>query len=463
VDVVGSEGVTAFTAPKEELSFTVGDGEIFTLSVPAEISLENLAKRINEADDNPGVTATVIHTGTGDNPYQLVLKADDTGEDNRINIVSQPDGLGLNEANGEGYTMTGENAISFETAVTIDGTNNTIAFEEVNEDGEAVSLTAEINAGDYGTAEELAEAIEKALENASKENGNNADYQVKIDADTGLMSLSQAGTLESVTLDWEDASSTAAATLGFTQTQTITPMDASLNAMLTVDGNTYQRQENTGIDDIIEGVSLKLYSTGSATFTVENDTEDIITELTALVETYNALITEIDENDDYNEEEETWGSLAQSSTIRTLKQTLQDLITNTVDTNGSITNLLDIGIEINDDGTLTLDEDALNETLSSSYDEVVALLKGTDDAEGLGDILNDSFGSYALSGGYLQDEIDTLEDRVTRLGDDYQEDMVRIEKKYERMAAEYTELDSYLSEIANIENYINTMMSTGDE
>jgi flagellar hook-associated protein 2 len=359
--------------------------------------------------------------------------------------------------------MTGENAISFETAVTIDGTNNTIAFEEVNEDGEAVSLTAEINAGDYGTAEELAEAIEKALENASKENGNNADYQVKIDADTGLMSLSQAGTLESVTLDWEDASSTAAATLGFTQTQTITPMDASLNAMLTVDGNTYQRQENTGIDDIIEGVSLKLYSTGSATFTVENDTEDIITELTALVETYNALITEIDENDDYNEEEETWGSLAQSSTIRTLKQTLQDLITNTVDTNGSITNLLDIGIEINDDGTLTLDEDALNETLSSSYDEVVALLKGTDDAEGLGDILNDSFGSYALSGGYLQDEIDTLEDRVTRLGDDYQEDMVRIEKKYERMAAEYTELDSYLSEIANIENYINTMMSTGDE
>ena len=34
VDVEGSEGVTAFTAPKEELSFTVGEGEIFTLSVP---------------------------------------------------------------------------------------------------------------------------------------------------------------------------------------------------------------------------------------------------------------------------------------------------------------------------------------------------------------------------------------------------------------------------------------------
>ncbi len=51
VNVKGSEGVTSFTAPKEELSFTVGDGKIFTLSVPAEISLKNLAERINDADE----------------------------------------------------------------------------------------------------------------------------------------------------------------------------------------------------------------------------------------------------------------------------------------------------------------------------------------------------------------------------------------------------------------------------
>lgn len=463
VDVEGSDGVTSFTAPTEELSFTVGDGEVFTLSVPAEISLENLAERINEAEGNPGVTATVIYTGTGDNPYQLVMEANDTGEDSRITIMNQPNGLGLSESNGEGYAMTGDNAISFETAVTIDDTNNTIAFEEVNEDGEAVSLTADIDAGDYGTPEELAEAVEKALENASKEDGNNSDYRVQIDSDTGLMSISEAGTLESVTLDWENTNSTATATLGFIESQTITPMDASLNAMLTVDGITYQRQNNTGIDDIIDGVALKLYSTGSSTITVENDTEDIVTELTSLVETYNTLLTEIDENDDYNEDEETWGTLAQSSTVRTLEQTLQNLITSTVDTNGSITNLLDIGIEISSDGTLTLDEDALNEILSNNYDEVVTLLKGTDDDEGLGDILNDSFGSYALSGGYLQDEIDTIGDKVSRLGEDYQEDMERIEKKYEIMAAEYTELDSYLSEIANIQSYIDTMMSTDDD
>lgn len=463
VDVEGSDGVTSFTPPIEEFSFTVGDGEVFTISVPAETRLEGLAERINEADDNPGVTAKVIYTGTGDNPYQLIIEADDSGEDNRINIISQPDGLGLTESNGDGYIMTGDEAISFETAVTIDGTNNTIVFEEVDKDGEAFSLTVEIDAGDYGTAEELAEAVEKALENVSKEEGNNSDYQVKIDSDSGLMSISEAGTLESVTIDWENANSTAASSLGFTESKTITPMDASLNAMLTVDGNTYQRQENTGIDNIIEGVNLKLYSTGSSNITIENETEDIVTEITSLVEAYNTLLTEIDENDDYDEDAETWGSLAQSSTIRTLKQTLQELISTTVDTDGSITSLLDMGIEINDDGTLTLDEESLNEILNNSFDAVIDLLKGTGDVEGLGDILNDSFGSYALSGGYLQDEIDTIEDKVGRLGTDYKEEMVRIEKKYEIMAIEYTKLDSYLSEIANIESYIETMMSTNDD
>jgi len=463
VQVTGSDDVTSFTAPAENLSFTVGDGEVFTISVPGETHLDGLAKRINEADDNPGVTAKVIYTGTGDTPYQLILEADDSGEDNRITIISQPDSLGLSESNGKGYTMTGDEAISFETPVTIDNTNNAIVFEEVNEDEKTVSLTAEIAAGDYETAEELAKAVEKALENVSKEQGNNTDYQVAIDSETGLMSISEAGTLNSVTIDWENATSTAASTLGFTENKTITPMDSSLNAMLTVDGNTYQRQDNTGIDNIIEGINLKLYSTGTSTITIDNDTEDIETEIKAIVEAYNTLMTEIDENDDYDEAEETWGSLAQSSTIRTLKQTLQDLITSTVDTNGSITSLLDMGIEIEDDGTLTLDEDALNKILSNNYDEVVSLLKGTDNVEGLGDRLNDSFGSYALSGGYLQDEIDALGDTVDRLGEDYQENMARIEKKYELMATEYTKLDSYLSELSNIGNYIDTMMSTNED
>ncbi len=42
VEVSGSDSVTSFTAPTLELSFSVGDGEVFTISVPAETTLEIL-------------------------------------------------------------------------------------------------------------------------------------------------------------------------------------------------------------------------------------------------------------------------------------------------------------------------------------------------------------------------------------------------------------------------------------
>ncbi len=459
VSVSSANAGLSFSTPTSELSFTVGDGETYTISVPAETTLEDLAERINEDEDNPGVTATVIYTGVGDNPYQLVIEADDSGEDSRISIVSAPEGLTLSEKSGDGYAMTADTAISFDTAVTVDDTNNTIVFSENGGD----ELTATIAKGDYETADELAEAVEAALENESQANGEGVDYQVTINEDTGIMTISEAGTLEEMTISWEDEDSTASSLLGFSSTRTITPFESSLNAEIIVDGVTYQRQGNETLSDIIDGVSLTLYGTGTATITVENDTDTIDEELASLVEMYNTLLTEIDENDDYDEDEETWGALARSATARNLKQDLQDLFSTVIDTGGSITSLLDIGFEFDDDGTLSLDEDTLSQVLAESYDDVVDLLLGTDSVTGIADTLNDAIGSYALSDGYIQTEIDGVEEKIERLEESYETEMERIEKKYDTLADQYSELDTYLAEIESIQSYIDTMMSTDSD
>lgn len=459
VSVSGSDSSFGFAAPVSELSFTTGDGEVYTISIPAETTLEGLAERINEDEDNPGVTATVIDTGTGDNPYQLVLTADDSGEDNRITIISEPSGLALTETNGSGYSMTGDSAISFDTDVTIDTTNNTIVFQEDTGDGYGDTLTAEIAAGDYDTAEELADAVELALENESSLNGEGKDYQVEIDEDTGEMTISEAGTLEGLNIMWEDASSTASATLGFSETQEITPASSSLNAEITVDGISYQRQENTSLTDVISGVTLSLYSTGVTTVSVSVSTGTVEDAITSLVETYNTLIAEIDENDDYDEDTETWGTLAQSSTARLLEQALQSLFSTTISTGGSITSLIDLGIEFEDDGTLTLDADTLSEQLLDNFEDVQDLLLGTDTETGLADLLNDAIGNYALSDGYISTEIDMIDETISRLEESYEDQLAIIDKKYETMATEYAALDTYLAELESMQSYVETMFS----
>ena len=463
LEVTSDNSDLAFAAPASEFSFQMGDGEVYSISVPAGTTLEDLAQRINEDEDNPGVTASVINTGTGDNPYQLVLEADDTGEDNRITMISQPPGLEMSEANGKGYTMTGDQAIDFENPVVIDSTNNTIVFREDAGDGQEVELTAQIDPGEYETQEELADAVEQALEESSKLDGNSKDYQVSIDEVTGKMVISESGTLEGLSVDWSDAGSTAAATLGFSQDMSITPAASSLNAQVTADGITYQRQENKGITDMVNGLTINLYSTGVTNISVENDTEGVKNDITAMVETYNALMEEIDANDDYDEDTETWGTLSRSSSVRSLKQDLQDLFSTSVDTGGSITNLMDLGIEFNRDGTMTLDETVLDQQLAENFDEVQALMVGTETETGLGDILNDAVGDYALSDGYINGEIDALDAQILRAEESYTDTMERIDKKYETMAREYAELDTYLAQLTSTQNYLDTIFNPTEE
>ncbi len=457
---VSGDTTIGFSAPVKEISFKLGEGgEAYTISVPADSALKDIVDRINEDKSNPGVKASIIDTGIGDTPYQLVLTADDSGEDSRIIMLSSPDDLSFNEAGGRGYIMTGDEAISFDTALTVDDTNNTITFSE-NGGG---TVTAEIENGDYETAEALAEAVEIALEAASTKDGEGADYTVTIDSDTGKMSISEAGTLDSVAINWGDAACTAGRSLGFTETREITPADSSLNASVTVDGNSYQRQENEGLDDIIGGVILNLYSTGTTTLKVEAKTDTVKECITSLIETYNTLIKEIDENDDYDKDEESWGPLARSSTVKTLKTSLAGLLTSAVDSGGEMTCLLDLGVELKKDGTLTLNEKSLADVLSNHYEEVQGLLLGTDTATGLGDLLNDALGAYALGDGYIQTEIDGIEGKLKRLEESYGTQVERIEKKYEIMAAEYTALDSYLAELGSIQSYIETIMASDDD
>ncbi len=67
--------------------------------MPADTTLSQLATLINDDANNPGVTASVIDDGTS-SPYNLVLKANDTGEDNRITLLSQMPDMALSEQAG---------------------------------------------------------------------------------------------------------------------------------------------------------------------------------------------------------------------------------------------------------------------------------------------------------------------------------------------------------------------------
>jgi len=77
---------TDISNPSGSFVYTL-DGTDYTVTVDAGMSLQELADAINEADDNPGVTASVMDDGTGSGTdYHLVLSTDSPGADNEISI-----------------------------------------------------------------------------------------------------------------------------------------------------------------------------------------------------------------------------------------------------------------------------------------------------------------------------------------------------------------------------------------
>ncbi len=456
---------TAFSAPSKTFAYTMGDSDEISLTVTADTTLTDLAAQINDDENNPGVTATVINTGSGETPYQLKLTADENGESSRIQITGQLTDLTMTEVNGSGYTMASDNALSFSSPVIIRAadSNTDFIFKEDDGEGYGPEITATIEDGVYQTGDELAAAVENAIEAASEANGLSKDYIVTYNAGTAKLEIQEAGTLDNLAILWSHASTTVAADLGFNATdQTITPSSSSLNSSIVVDGIEYQRTSNSGITDVITGATLTLVGTGTTAINITQSTADVKESITTLITTMNDLISEIDANDDYDEDTGTWGSLAKTPSIRGAKDTLLNLMSTDISVNDNITTLYDLGFEINDDGSISIDESILDNKITSNFSDIQGFFIGSTagtGTTGMGDLINDYIKEQTTVNGLIDSESDAVDDRITRLEEQIEFESERLDKRYETMAQQFVQLDSYMREMESMQNYVTQMFS----
>ncbi|HBT87870.1 flagellar filament capping protein FliD [Desulfobacter sp.] len=239
----------------------------------------------------------------------------------------------------------------------------------------------------------------------------------------------------------------------------------SLNSAFTVNGVEYQRQTNDAITDVISGVTLNLKKTGETTVGIQKDTEAVKENITALVENFNELLSTIAEESgdtDIDTENDTGAPLENDYTITGMISTLKNLFTSTVNLPSEFTSLMDIGLEVNQDGTLSLDEDELDQALASNPDAVTALFIGNEDSgiTGLGDILNDGITDMVSSTGVVTTGIDEAEVKMTRLTKYIETATEQLDKRYETMTENFTRLDTYIQQLNSQSAYMEAMIES---
>lgn len=317
-----------------------GQEDPMYLSVSPGTTYEQMAAAINSASDNPGVTASIVDTGTAENPFRLTLTSKATGENNRISLQNLP----------------------------------------------------------------LAEV-------------------------TGASG-------------------------------------ASLNAIFKVNGVEYQRQSHDGITDVISGVTLNLKKTGETSIGIQTNLDPVKESIISLIEGFNKLVSEISKEDTDDtaktDQEPEENPLSGSFDVKNMISRLRALITTTVNTESEYMSLVDLGLEINKDGTMTLDETVLEQALAANPEAVQSLFIGDSDAgiTGLGDIINDGITVMVSSQGLVLTEIEAAQTKMDRLDKDILSATERLDKRYKTMTAQFVRLDIYISRLNNESAFMQSMIDS---
>ena len=410
---------------------------------------QGVVAAINAA--NLGVTASLLDTGDGTSPFRIVV-AGEAGEDQAFSLQSD-DGSGV----GEEQTIS-FGAVTSGGTISIGGVSILVAAGDT-----AINVAARAR-----TALAASSLITDVPGRTVTDNGDgtisirfiggdgNMDPLVVADTDSTGANPSISTTVPRGSLDGDPVENATGAALNFTNLQT------AQDALIRVNGVDVYRETNT-IDDVIDGLSLTLIgaTTGAATVSLSRDTSSIKTNLQNVVKAYNDMASDFkiltgpkseDEEDIFS------GSLYGDSTVRGILSQVKSILLADSSTPGEeLAALRDLGLSIDRNGVLSLDEDVLDEAVVTNFDDVVKLLSantnnqtnfGTASRGVAGDMVK-RITDLISQRGVIMSQSESAEQQVSR----YKEDLATLEERMKAL------LERYTSQFAVMESLVGQMNS----
>jgi flagellar hook-associated protein 2 len=132
---------------------------------------------------------------------------------------------------------------------------------------------------------------------------------------------------------------------------------------------------STSIGGAITGVTINAIKVGSSTLAVSKDTASLNTAVNGFVKAYNDLNTQMTALGGYNTETKTGGPLLGDPTLRNLQASIRRQMSSSITglQSSNLTNLSQIGVTFQKDGTLALDGSKLQKAIDSNYNDIAGL------------------------------------------------------------------------------------------
>ncbi|CAO1668279.1 Flagellar hook-associated protein 2 [Halomonas sp. NYA30] len=230
------------------------------------------------------------------------------------------------------------------------------------------------------------------------------------------------------------------------------------NARINVNGIGIVSSSNQ-IEGAIQGVTLDLNEANTSnTITIAQDNQAIKEGVQAFVEAFNTLKSSIGDLTAFDAASGQAGQLNGDSATRVVESTLRGVLSGMMEGEGLQT-LSDVGISLQVDGTLELDENKLDNVIGNEPDALANFFTGADSKSGMAGQVNEAIGQMLNDSGTLQSAISGSERRVESFGERFSRTEGRIEETVERYRTQFAQLDTLMSQMNSTSSYLTQQLS----
>jgi flagellar hook-associated protein 2 len=415
----GGAGVTT-----GNVTITDSTGKQVTLDVTSDMqTVGDVIQAVNQLDSN--VMAQINSTGdgielvdTGGGSGQLQVAEDDSTTAADLHLV------------GTGQQVSGT------TTQTISGTTtNSVTLAA----GDTLSdLVSKINALDAGVTASIfndGSSLPDRLELTSNKTGAAGQFVV----DGSGLNLSLSATAQGTN---------AVVAVGSSQGN-------SSSTLITSSTNSFTNAVNGLTLDVQQA------STSPVTVSVTNSSTNALTSFQAFITAYNSLVTHLTSFTQYDASTNTKSDLTDDPTTMELQQQTAKLVSGQISTSGSVQSLADLGVTINSDGTLSLDQSTFTNAYQSNPDDVEQFF--TTSNTGFSALFHNLSQQFAATGtGILSEESTALSTEVTNnqqqltlMKTSLTNESTRLTNEFDNMEVAISKLQSELSVINAFAESVN--------
>ena len=249
-----------------------------------------------------------------------------------------------------------------------------------------------------------------------------------------------------------------------TGTNGLTRTQAAQNASISVEGITVTSSTNT-VADAVPGVTLKLLSTttSNAQITVGGDTDTIKTKIKAFQDAFNSLVSNLKNLTKYDSTTKTAGALQGDGTAVGLLSVLRSMISASGPTASAATfgRLSDVGLQQQQDGTLTTNASKLTTALNS-LDSLKTFFSNAGDSTVTNGLAR-RFRDFAMQAngvtGTLSLKNTAIQTAISRNTKDQSKVNDKVTEVTKRLYAQYSGLDTKMGGLNGLSSFVSSQVA----